>query len=358
MVNLDLCLNYLEQGKCILLLGPRFALDTDGNLLHKKLKDHLRRTAFKDKLDLGFDNLFIFKDAKPSSIQKMQLNIELRNFFEKEEPHEIYQKIPYLPFEAVISCSPDLYLKQAFEEEKVPFFFQYYSHKGVIVPQRKGDAPILFNVFGNIEIEDSLITTFENFFKFIISIIGDEQKIPVDLQNVIAKAKLLVFCGFDLTKWYIPLLVHKLNTFRIKEETDLSVALINKDNFHQQDTGRFYPLDILIEEDESVPMIEQLYQACQQRGILRQLKSRKNGESTRKIKRLIAENKINQAITELINYSEKQKLSSSPAILLKGRYVNLQERKHQGIISPENETLEINQIRQSLISLLGELENA
>ena len=76
------------------------------------------------------------------------------------------------------------------------------------------ELPILYNLFGSIADENSLITTYDAFFNFFISVIGEEHKLPLELQNRLTEANFFVFIGFDLTKWYIPLLMHKpLNLF-------------------------------------------------------------------------------------------------------------------------------------------------
>ncbi len=356
MDYIDLCINYLEKGKCILFLGPRFAINNQGEFLHKGLKKHLEENGFKEKLDYSFDNLFIFNDSKPNSLEKMRLNIALKNFYEKQIPHKIYSMIPFLPFQAIVSCSPDLFLKKSFEENNLLFNFQYFSHKGTSDYIADGDLPIIYNVFGNIEKEDSLITSHESFFKSMISIMGDEQKIPIDLKNSIAHSNVFIFCGFDLTKWYIPMLIHKLNSYRKKDDDDISAAIINKENFKNLKTNRLYPIELLLSEAESLKMLGKLYELTKNKGLLKKPKSIRETTKSREIKNLLADNNINFAIDSIILIYEQKEINSSELILIKSRYNRLKSAQRTGTISSDNSNLEMNQIMSTLIDLVDKIE--
>ena len=255
----DLCVEYIESGHCILFLGPNFALDSGGKKIHEQIKTHLQTSSFAEKLDFSYDNLFIFKESKPRAADKMRLNLELKKSYKNIKTHDIYNKIAAIPFSAIISCSPDDLIKRAHDEEQFDINFQYYSRKGVnsTANGEKKQATYLYNVFGFYDNEDSLITTYESFFKFIISILGDEQKLPLELRNRIAQAKIFVLMGFDLTKWYMPLLVHKIHSF--KQEGNETTAMINKDNKVDDKTEKFLPVETIVLNGNSEPVINALF---------------------------------------------------------------------------------------------------
>jgi hypothetical protein len=50
-----------------------------------------------------------------------------------------------------------------------------------------------------------------------------EQEFPLQLRDILGKASAFLFLGFDLTRWYIPLLVRKLNQFILNARPKTSV---------------------------------------------------------------------------------------------------------------------------------------
>jgi hypothetical protein len=50
---------FISNDNCVLLLGPLFGIDGDGNKIHVKLKEYLASCEDKFELDDEFDNLYI-----------------------------------------------------------------------------------------------------------------------------------------------------------------------------------------------------------------------------------------------------------------------------------------------------------
>lgn len=274
---------------------------------------------FSKKLDYGFENLFIFKKNKPETVDKLRLNQKLKEIYSAVRPHPLYDRLAVMPFSAVISCSPDLMLKQAMEQKSIGANYYFYSPKGNAGRRSIPDWPILFNVFGDIEVEDSLITTYADFFKFVISILGDEQQLPLDLKNAIASAKIFLFCGFDLTKWYIPLLVHKLHKY--KEESgnpDLS-AIIDHDNKREKNIERYYPVQMLWLDDQNIVSIEELYKRVEKAGQLRRPNTGIKGPVFEKARTLIANNQLDEAIMHVLEAYRQKNRSENEVTLIQFR---------------------------------------
>jgi hypothetical protein len=73
--------------------------------------------------------------------------------------------------------------------------------------------PIIYNIFGNINDLNSLITDYDSLYDFLINILKADQEVPLQLKNILGNAKAFLFLGFDLRKWYIPLIIRKFNHF-------------------------------------------------------------------------------------------------------------------------------------------------
>lgn len=365
--NIEICINYLEEGKCVLFLGPQFAMDEAGQKVHAHLKSYLQQTPFKDKLDFSYDNLFIFKNPKPRSGDKMRLNIQLKNKYQTLKPHEIYQLIPYIPFSAIISCSPDSYLKKAFKKVNQDIHFRYYSRKGASNSTAESNSttesngtipenpplPFLYNVFGYITDEESLITTYESFFKFIISIMGEEQQLPLELRNHVADAKIILFMGFDMTKWYIPLLIHKLNSFNQNDYS--ATALINKDNKMDEKTEKFFPIEMLVLEGDSIPTIKTLYNKLKAKGTLRAIGSQKENE-LKTLTKLVATSQIEPAFALLNKCYQDRSMDNREIIAIEARYQDLKKNKRLNLIAETDAGLEQSRIVNAMLDFIDELK--
>lgn len=357
--NIEICVNYLEEGKCVLFLGPQFAIDESGVKIHKHLKTHLQESTFKDQLDFSYDNLYIFKASKPRTGNKMRLNIELKKVYLSVKPNEIYQLIPHLPFSAIISCSPDHYLKEAFEKINLGIQFRYYSRKGAASSadtasgSQNNNAPFLYNVFGYIADEDSLITTYESFFRFIISIMGEEQQMPLELRNRIADAKVILFMGFDMTKWYIPLLVHKLNSFN--KEGYSATAVINKDNTLDEKTEKFFPIEMLVLDGDSIPTVKTLYSKLKAKGKLRDTGKQEENE-IETLTKLVASSQVEMAFELLKKCYVDRGMEVKEIIAIEARYQELKKNKRLNLIAETDASLEQSRIINAILDMIDEIK--
>lgn len=358
MENLKLCINSIQDGKCILFLGPQFAMDKDNQKIHLSLKKHLKQQeTFKSRLDFSYDNLFIFNTSKPKSVDRMRLNMEIKDFYQSKTPHPLYEKIPKIPFSAIVSCSPDVYLKDAFGKNNVNF--KYFSYKGTSPEKNKNNTlPLLYNVFGCLNDKESLINTYEHFFQFFISIMGEEHQIPLELQNRLVDANFYVFIGFDMRKWYIPLLIHKLNSF--KDSTDYSPALLNKDNITDESTPHQLPLELLISDAETEPFMNALSEYF--------IKKEAN-KSKPKLDKKELENIENHLLIKGMDewdivFKELERyyliLEKDPVEvkLLRGDTMKLKIKNRRGTITSDDLDASRNQLTEKLLTIIQELESA
>ncbi|MBL7805137.1 MAG: SIR2 family protein [Saprospiraceae bacterium] len=185
--------------------------------------------SYSDSLiDEEFENLFLLKQR--DSFKEVTLKSKLSSCLKSMEPGPLYEAVARLPFKAVISCTADSMLEKAFTNlgKKNSCEFRWYSSKNPdakreeTIPKNK---TILYNLFGNAEDPESLIVNYESFFKFFVSLFNNKNPMPKDLQMVLDEAKLFMLLGFDMSKWYFPFIVSKLNLEKNSFNT------FNTDNF-------------------------------------------------------------------------------------------------------------------------------
>lgn len=352
--NLDLCVNYLSEGKCILFLGPQFSMSQDKGKVHEQIKTHFQASPFKDKLDFHYDNLYIFSQPKPPTGDKMRLHIELKKQYQQIQAHESYDKLAEIPFSAIISCSPDSFLKDAYARKDKPLHFCYFSRKGGTTEEpSQPDIPILYNIFGHIGDEDSLITTYESFFGFIISMMGEEQQMPLELRNRIVEAKIFVFMGFDFSRWYIPLLVHKLASF--KGDDDNTTALVDQGNILDGKSASYYPIEMLILEGESVNTIEQLHQRLQSPEYQEQVAAAPKTDPIKEVKVLLTQDKLEESILLLKSVYKQHALEDDDVIMLEARLMRYNNNLALEMITPAEGAVEKAKITQAILYIIKAL---
>ena len=363
--NLKACQEFIENGQCVLFLGPRFAMDKDGTRIHLRLKEYFTKQQEEkekqgtqdkaDKLDMRFDNLFIFSDPSPKFTTKIKFIQNLNDFYKTIEPHDIYDKIAQMPFQAVVSSSPDLFLKHAIEKGNYDVDFQYFSNK--INNDSTEQRPLLYNLYGNITQGDSLISTFDDFYTFVSSLLAEEQKIPSQLRFILAKAKVLLFFGFDLSMWYIPLILRKLKRYADPQQAgEISAFVTNEIKYDKEEIKlHFYKLEMVFLDEETIPVLNHLHTLLKDSNTLRKPKA--VAIPSDEVKDLIVKDKIREAIKLLTTTFQKLKLDANDIIAIAARFTKLTVDEALSAISPENAKIERAQITRALLVFADLMDN-
>lgn len=206
---------FISSQSCVLLLGPLFGVDQNNQKIHVNLRNYLTEPPNSLVLDDEFDNLYISKIS--NSNQNVYLINEIYSYYQTVQPSEVYEKILSLGFRAIITYTSDLLLANA--NTKNEYDFSFFSAKGNQPPVDQGQVynslkkPVIYNIFGNINDLNSLITDYDSLYDFLINILTADQEFPLQLKNILSNARAFLFLGFDLRKWYIPLIIRKFNQF-------------------------------------------------------------------------------------------------------------------------------------------------
>lgn len=207
---------FISSQSCVLLLGPLFGVDEANQKVHVVLKNLLTGPPNNLLLDDEFDNMYISKSL--DGAQTPELIDQIYTYYQNLSRNAIYDKILDIGFRAIISYTSDMLLYDA-NTVKNEYDFSFFSVKSnqplndqnqpAVISKR----PVIYNIFGNINDLNSLITDYDSLYDFLINILKADQEFPLQLKNILSNAKAFVFLGFDLSKWYIPLIVRKLNQF-------------------------------------------------------------------------------------------------------------------------------------------------
>lgn len=209
----DLASKRIEEEKCVLILGPDISLSESDLPLNERLKEYLESNTGTELEYYREDAFFSFKNNS----EKEYAIMYIQDFYKQLQPAEIHHKIAAIPFHLIISVTPDRLLKHAFDNKGRAYQFAFYNKEQHAATIRKPtkNQPLLYNLFGDIETDGSLIFTYEDLFNYLIPSTG-KFELPLELQQELQKARLVLFIGFQFDKWYFKLLLRLLNLHQDK----------------------------------------------------------------------------------------------------------------------------------------------
>lgn len=255
---LDTHLSRVVAKKGVLLLGPQFGRTSTNQTVGDVIREKLAEQNWLDKMDDDFDNLFMLKT--PNVFLEYDLKSQLAKHYREMQPGPLFSTIARLPFRAIVSCTPDLMLKKTFDKLKLPYDFHYYAYGGQEQPKAREGVPILYSLFGTAENEESLIVTYEEFYKFFVKLMGGDQQMPEALKYVLQEAEFFMLLGFNLEKWYIPLIVRKLNEQKhLQDKARFSV--LTRDSTFRPETRHKLSTTFIVLKEDTEPMLDAMEKA-------------------------------------------------------------------------------------------------
>ncbi len=219
----DLVRKRIDEETCILIVGPDISISDPTKSLNQLLKEYLDSKTGNQVEYYTEDEFFSFKDNS----EKEYAIMDIQDFYKQLQPTDLHLKIAEIPFHLIISVSPDHLLKDVFDAKKLDYQFAFYNKEQnatAIQPPTK-EKPLIYNLFGDIDTDASLIFTYSDLFNYLVPATG-KFELPLELKQQIQKAKLILFVGFKFEKWYFKLLLRLLN---LHEDKINSAPQLKKD---------------------------------------------------------------------------------------------------------------------------------
>lgn len=357
-IDWDFTLDTIRDGRCILFLGPELFTTTSGKKLNESLLEFLQHPENDDILNYyPAEDLFLFKNKGAQT----KTYYKIKNFFQQSFPEaeRVLEKIAQIPFQFIISVTPDNKLTEVYDrmnfKSKSDFYWKNHSSTGKVKLPAK-DSPLVYNLFGTTEMQESMVLTHNDLFDFFSSIFG-ERSMPKELKHVIQKAHNLIFLGIPFQKWYLQLLLRILSLhndgdfmrYAANQAIEESMAsLVN-----QQFSIKFLPENV-------EGFVDELYNRCETEGMLKEVSAGKPSLSKR-ILELITNDNIDEALDRLKEFLENLGEHGADLlddiVLLTNRHKRLKKRTMQGVIDSRDADVETNKVRKSLLELLNEAKS-
>jgi hypothetical protein len=209
----------IEQGDCILLLGPGVTFDPQ-DPHHTSLTLKLVRTLADQ---LGHAEPIASQDDATHVAQIFQrthdriaLEIAVEDFYRTygEQTTDVHRQLALQPFSLCIDLTPTGFMAQAFRETgKTPVedFYAFRQERPTslqgITPQR----PMIYHLLGSFDDPDALVLTDSDLLDFLVSIARNKPSLPTDLTSRFSNPDTsFLFLGFGFQQWYFRILLHIL----------------------------------------------------------------------------------------------------------------------------------------------------
>lgn len=349
----EIIINHIKRDRCIIMLGPELVIPETGLALQKDLVRFLKKET-DVTVNQDIDDLFILNNFT----SKTFFCAELRKYYQKYvKPESIQNMLARIPCHLYLSISPDSSLSQSFDNQGIPHSFRFYNktdNQPEIDSPSQG-KPLIYNMFGSVAEEDSLIVTHDDLFEFLFSLIGETSQLPLELKHQFNEAKIFIFLGFDFEKWYLKLL---LRVFGVHYNTMPIVS--GGENPLGEQIKAFYINNFEMHfVDKDIPsLVEELYTAFQEEDLLRPVQeaAQKPLEMVHTVTSHIKEDRIVDALEELEGYFEIYSEDLFKEVMsISGAYNSLSRKINRNTISLEHAAIQQNQIRESILNLVGEV---
>lgn len=354
-MNWELTIDTIQSGKCILFLGPELFTTKSGKRLDELLLDYLK-VAEDDQVRVYEDGLFFFQNPTHRTL----IAYKIRKFFEAQnnaDAQQLFDQIAQIPFHFIISITPDHLLERTFTNKEFKHKSAFYFKKDVNerdIPVPKPENPLIYNMLGSVEYPESLILNHNDLFDYLESVFEGNKLSNTLRDHILSGTQSILFLGVPFERWYMQLIMRMLdlhnnkNFLRFADSQNLSekIKVFGEDEFYINFISNNIP-----------EFIDEIYQRCQTKGLLR---------TTEKVKTSIVENLINQfkggKLEELFEPFEEwlERLGKRGEHLLvdldklMSRYRRHERKKNQGVVNYENASVTDEQINSAMLTLLNQ----
>ncbi len=359
----------IADGEAVLILGPdaipMYPSGQPGTApgQEEMTFGRLSRKVIREAPDIGInlfyerDSLFLFRDEISKNKARKAVRELARN------PHwlpdeELLRQIVAMPFHLVLSLSPDRAVLDAFirhfQEPQFDFCTPYRKDASKSIREPDRHNPLVFNLCGHVlEKVDSPVLDYFDLFQLFIKLLSNSDEIPNQMGRKLQEADTYILLGIQLDRWYFQMFLHYLNWLDNNAFTNV------KQNFPfvsrvSDDAREFVLSQFNIRQiAPSRADFDALYNACAQKGILRELHD-PLGPAALQIRLLTSHGKYEDAFDVLERHAAGE-VKTVELPLLRARFAEWKQAQQTGTADSRDLDLQINRIRYALLTYASQL---
>lgn len=228
------------EGKCVLILGPGLSVNPQGT----SYKSYFREIAANRRNGtftyFENENLFAFNDE--GTLKNTRRLV--KEFYKTSGDTGLLEMIARIRFPLVINVCPDLAINKIYDALGIEYASAYFSKdagpKFKDLPYPSKEKPVIYNIFGSVDTDTSLILNYSKLYETIQYLLPDNS-LPESIETFLKQSSGFLLLGMRFDSWYYQLICHKLklkdyNSPKINlsascsNDTD-AVSVIMRDNF-------------------------------------------------------------------------------------------------------------------------------
>jgi hypothetical protein len=261
-----------------------------------------------------------------------------------------------VPFHLWLVGTPDFLAPTVFEQNNFNFQFDYFSkeQKPSGIEHISSSNPLIYNVFGNIKDEESLVMTHNELFEYFESLFA-QRGIPSALKNTLYNTKQFLFVGVPFDRWYFQVLLRLLNirrdfnkiqSFAASQTDKEEVLTFCRDQFNMNFVHK-----------NLHDFVDTLLKKCQEFDLpLRNIATAESANALTpfsKAEKALKEGKPNESIQIVMDYvEEKDDELFRLALSLLSRFNRLRMKIAAGVMDSRDEKTAFAEITNSTIDLI------
>ncbi|MBF4516994.1 toll/interleukin-1 receptor domain-containing protein [Flavobacterium sp. ANB] len=232
------------RGQCVLILGPELAINKDGI----GYKTYFRDIMPNNSKYFDLENLFYFNN----STDRYSIVNKVLEYYESVGDPVLIEMISRIPFPLIINVNPDKAINRTYNCKGINFSGGYFTKDSKTIfnsiPLPSKETPVIYNIFGSIEADQSLILNHKKLYETIQYLLP-KKSLPDNIELFLNEtASSFIFLGFKFDSWQYQLLCHKLivNSSNNDLKTNISstniienenVSIIMNDSFAMKFTA-------------------------------------------------------------------------------------------------------------------------
>lgn len=350
MIQWDFIADKILKEQCVLVLGPEvFTVSGMGHSCKEALLNYLdvpnNPNIYRYYPD---DEFFLFDQSYKRTLTCHQI----RSFYQDQRPNADLLTLARIPFHIYLTVTPDSLLQQAFDEQSFKYQSGFYKRNEaplVIKPPSKKN-PLVYNVFGSVESEESIILSHNDLYDYFKSIFA-QQSMPEKLKIHLQEIKNFIFLGVPFDKWYMQLLLRELEIHNQHYEFTRYAA--GQSANEELTTFCLDQFQIQFISQNISGFIEELISQFPKEDLRHPEADVRKG--TARAKKLLANGDLEQAIEEIGHCTKGTRLQEDIARLT-GRFGRFQRRVFRGILREDEKLVQENSISNDLLNIISAAE--